>query len=115
MLADAIGIELLNYGFTVVDTEKMTSLMARLNLTEVEMTEPENLRLLASESIDAILLTKSSLRLGTYIQSVTAKIILTENGELVAGTGWTNKYGMNITTTKAAPVIAKALSQALRK
>lgn len=120
VLADTIGIELMNYGFTVIDTGKTTSLMARLNLTEIEIMYPQNLRLLANEGIDAILLANSSYRRGLYdsFQSATAKVILTEDGTLAVGVTLTDphiRYFANYTPTQAGVEMAKALGGALRK
>ena len=45
LLADAVGVELSNRGFTVIDSSTTTNMMIRLNLNEIEITSgiPPNL------------------------------------------------------------------------
>jgi hypothetical protein len=43
LLADAVGVELSNRGFTVIDSATMSSMMIRLDLSEIEITRPEGL------------------------------------------------------------------------
>ena len=59
LLADAVGVELLNRGFTVIDSTTTSSMMIRLNLNEVEITRPEGLAKLKDQGIDAFLAKRS--------------------------------------------------------
>ena len=58
-LADAIGLELLRFGFNIIDTGKISGLMIRDNLNEIEITQPQNLSRLYNDGIDAVILVKS--------------------------------------------------------
>ena len=125
VLSDAIGIEMLNYGFEVIDTGKITSLIIRHNLSEIEITQPQNLRRLNDEGIDAILLVKSVAGYDNRPQSASVKIIMTQTGTIVAGVTWQNgrggaqgspaDQGARVDLSVAAHQIAEALSQALGK
>ena len=44
VLADAVGVKLLRHGFQVFDAGQISNLMVRLNLDEVELYQPQNLR-----------------------------------------------------------------------
>ena len=52
ILADAIGVELSNHGFNVIESSAMTALMARLNLDEFELTQPQSLEKLKEKNIE---------------------------------------------------------------
>src|SRR4030042_3484717 len=89
VLADAIGIELFNGGWTVIDTQQMSNMMLRYNMTEIELSKPENLKILKDQGIDGIL----SVRAGKP-QSATARINSTKSwGEIIAGVSWQNGWG----------------------
>jgi hypothetical protein len=59
VLAEAIGIELFNRGYAIVDSSQMLNLMIRLNIEEFEISKPKNLEKLQSQEIDAVLIAKS--------------------------------------------------------
>lgn len=90
ILADAIGLELLRFGFDVIDTGKITGLMVRDNLNEIEITQPQNLSRLYNEGIDAVILVKSVAGYDDRPQSASVKIVHTKTGQLVAGANWQN-------------------------
>lgn len=124
VMADAIGLELLSYGFNVVDTGKITSLMVRDNLNEIEITQPQNLSRLSAEGIDAIILVKSVAGYDGRPQSASVKIVQTTNGQLLAGANWQNgRAGVQdswadqdarVDLAVAAKQIADALGPALQ-
>jgi len=93
VLADAIGVELLRYGFDVIDTGKITSFMVRENLNEIEIIQPQNLARLSTEGIDAVILVKSVGGYDGRPQSATIKIVLTKTGQLLVGANWQNGRG----------------------
>lgn len=125
VLADAIGVELLNYGFEVIDSGKITSLMIRDNLNEIEIIQPQNLRKLEEDGIDSILLVKSVAGYDRRPQSASVKLILTNTGRIVAGANWQNgrggaqgspaDQGARVDLVVAAQQIAKALGEVLQK
>ena len=59
VLADAVGFELIKLGFEVFDTTQVNSLMVRMNFTEMEILEPQNLLKLKEKGIDGILQVKA--------------------------------------------------------
>ena len=124
VLADAIGLELMRYDFNVVDTGKITSLMVRDNLNEIEITQPQNLSRLFAEGIDAVILVKSVAGYDGRPQSASVKIVHTKNGQIVAGANWQNgrggaqgspaDQGARVDLAVAARQIADALGPAIQ-
>ena len=85
LLADAVSIELSNRGFTVIDSATTSKMMMRLNLNEIEITQPQGLAKLREQGIDAILFVRSA---GGYDQqpgSASARLNSTETGQVIAG------------------------------
>ena len=125
VLADAVGIELLNFGLDVVDTATVTSLMARFNLTEVELAHPQNIRKLADEGIDTILLVKSVAGYDDRPESASVRLVSTATGRLIIGATWQNGKGgakgsaadgvMRVNLSGVARKIAKGIGRELRK
>lgn len=85
ILADAIGIELFNRGFTVVDTQQFSNFMVRHNMTELEFSQAQNLKLIKEEGIDAILMVRSVAGNDQKSQSATVRINSTEDWEKMVG------------------------------
>ena len=75
LLADAVGVELLNRGFTVIDSTTTSSMMIRLNLNEVEITRPEGLAKLKDQGIDAFLVVRGGGGYDQQPQSASARMI----------------------------------------
>lgn len=111
-LADAIGIELLGFGFQVFDTGHVSNLMVRMNVSEVEIFEPQNLRRLKTEGMDSVLQVRTVAYAGAshVLKSATVKLTSTETGMVLAGVSWDGKSGV----AEAGKHIAKALGNALR-
>jgi len=93
LLADAIGVELSNRGFTVIDSSSTSSMMIRLNLNEVEIAKPEGLNKLKDQGIDAILVVRSAGGQDDNPQSASARMSSTQNGQVLAGVTWQNGFG----------------------
>ena len=93
ILADAIGIELFNQGFTIIDTQQMQGILARLNLTEVEISQAVNLKELANQGIDAIMIVKSVAGYDDQPQSISLRINDTNEWKMIAGITWQNGGG----------------------
>lgn len=125
VLADAIGIELLRYGFDIIDPATITSCMVRLNLTEIEFALPQNLKKLADEGIDAVLLVKSVSGYDNRPNSASIKLVSTATGRLLIGATWqTGKGGalgspadamMRKDISAAAHEIATGIGNALKE
>ncbi len=60
MLTDAVGVELANRGFTIIDPSSTSNMMVRLNLNEVEISRPEGLAKLKDQGIDAFLIVRAA-------------------------------------------------------
>jgi hypothetical protein len=124
VLADAIGLELLRFAFNVIDTGKISGLMIRDNLNEIEVTQPQNLSRLYNDGIDAVILVKSVAGYDGRPQSASVKIVHTKTGQLVAGANWQNGRGgvqgsamdqdARVDLAAAAKQIANALGQSLQ-
>lgn len=90
VLADAIGFEFIKYGFDVFDATQVSSLMVRMNLSEMEILEPQNLLKLKNSGIDGMLQVRSVEGYDGRPQSVSVKIVSTATGRIVAGATWQN-------------------------
>lgn len=93
LLADAIGVEFANAGFNVIDAGAMTALMARLNLDEFELTQPQSLNKLKEKNIDAYLSVKAASGNDGRPQSASARLNSTSDGKILAGVSWQNGWG----------------------
>jgi len=122
VLADAIGIELFNRGFTVVDTQQFSNFMVRHNMTELEFSQPQNLKIIKEEGINAILMVKSVAGYDQKPQSATARLNSTDDwGKIIAGVSWKNGWGgragsiADRSMRKDIPGAAKQIVQELLK
>lgn len=93
LLADAVGVELSNMGFTVIDSASTSKLMVRLNLNEVEIARPEGLAKLKDQGIDAFLTVRAAGGYDQQPQSASARVNSTHTGQVIAGISWQNGWG----------------------
>jgi hypothetical protein len=93
VIGDAIGLELFNRNFKVVDPQQASSIIGRYNLTEFQITKSEGLAALRDQGIDALLTVKSVSGSDDLPQSVAARVVNTTNGTVVAGLSWQNGWG----------------------
>lgn len=124
LVADAIGIELSNRGFTVIDSATITGMMIRMGINEVEITRPEGLSKFKHQGIDAMLSVKSASGYDNQPQSISARMTSTESGQILAGVTWQNGYGCvpgspcdrqwRSGLTEAATEVADALLQRIK-
>ena len=124
-MADAIGIELLNYGYNIIDTGTVTGYMARYNLDEIELVMPKNITRLADDGIDTVLIVRSVGGYDDRPESATTRLVSTSNGQVIIGSTWQNGKGgaqgsaadgmMRSNLSQAAKAIAKGLGDALRE
>ncbi|MCX7361242.1 MAG: hypothetical protein NTV97_05110 [Alphaproteobacteria bacterium] len=126
LLADAVGVELANRGYTVVDAADTSSMMVRFNMNEVEVQRPENLRKFRGQGIDAFLNVRASgAAYDGQPQGASARVVSTETGKLLAGVTWQNAWGgqmgsiadrtMRKGLNEAATEIANALAASLAR
>jgi len=123
VLADAIGVELLRHGYEIIDTATITSMMARWNLTELELVEPQNIRKLADKNIDTILLVKAVAGYDNRPESASVKLVSTTSGQVIIGATWQNGKGgsrgspadgiMRVNLSDAAQQIAEGIGRNL--
>jgi hypothetical protein len=121
LLADAVGVELANRGFTVIDPMATSNMLVRLNLTEIEVARPEGLAKLKSQGIDAYLVVRGAEGRDGRPESASARMNSTHTGQVLAGVTWQNGWGgqagspadriMRRNLTEAANEIADALAQ----
>lgn len=93
LLADAVGVELSNRGFTVLDPATTSKLMARLNLNEIEISTPVGFDKLKAQGVDAYLTVRAAGGYDQQIQSASARMNSTDTGQVVAGITWQNGWG----------------------
>jgi hypothetical protein len=125
VLADAVGVAMLNLGFDVIDTQQTSNWMVRANLDEFELIKPENLSKLGEQGIDAILIVRTAAGYDGKPQSASVRVISTKNSSLIAGASWQNGHGgaqgspadghMRKDVVEAAQQIASALSTQLHR
>lgn len=111
LIADAVGVELANRGFTIIDPSSTSSMMVRLNLNEIEIARPEGLAKLKDQGIDAFLIVRGAGGYDEQPQSASARMNSTHNGKLLAGVTWQNGYGGRA-GSPADRVMRKGLSEA---
>ncbi len=124
LVADAVGVELSNRGFTIIDSTTVSSMMVRLNINEIEITRPEGLAKLKAQGIDATLVVRSSSSSDNQPESASARMNSTTNGQVIAGVTWQNGYGcearsmcdrvMRKGLTEMASEIAEALTKRIK-
>ena len=125
VLADAIGTELFNLGFRVVDTQQTSSFLVRMNLDEIELLEHKSLAAFQERGVGAVLSVKSIGGYDGKPQSATVRVISTRSGELIGAVNWQNGRGgahgspadamMRKDIVGASEQIGKALSTQLRR
>jgi hypothetical protein len=111
LMADAVGVELANRGFTVIDPASTSNMMIRLNLNEVEIARPEGMAKLRDQGIDALLVVKTAGGYDQQPQSASARMNSTRSGQLLAGVTWQNGYG-GMAGSPADRIMRKGLSEA---
>ena len=124
LLADAVGVELANRGFTVIDSATTSSMMVRLNLNEIEISKPEGLSKFKEQGIDAVLIVRAGGGYDDQPQNASARMSSTHNGQVLAGVTWQNGFGgragspadriMRKGLTEAAAEIASSLSERVK-
>lgn len=124
LLADAVGVDLSNRGFTVIDPAATSNMMVRLNLNEVEIAQPEGLSKLRGQGVDAFLVVRAAGGYDQQPQSASARMTSTRDGQLLAGVSWQNGFGgqagsiadrvMRKGLAEAASEIAAALAERAR-
>jgi hypothetical protein len=123
LLAEAVGIELSNLGYTLIDSATTSRLLVRLNMDEIEVSTPQGLMKLKDKGIDAFLTVKTAGAYDGQVQNASARASSTHNGKIIAGVSWQNGWGgmagsiadrtMRKGLTEVAQEIAASLSRSL--
>lgn len=90
ILGDAIGLELMKYNYNIYDSSQTSSLMYRMNLTELEILQPQNLKKLKDSGADVILVVRTVSGYDNKPQSASVKLISTTTNSILAGATWQN-------------------------
>ena len=124
VLADAIGVELFNRGFTVMDPSQAGTLLGRSDLTEFEIATSPNLQALSEKGVDALLVVKSANAADGKPQSASVRLTNTKTQQVVAAVSWQNGWGgqagsmadrtMRKDVADAAKEIVDTLSKSMR-
>lgn len=93
LLADALGVELFNAGYQVIDTAQFSALMVRADVSEYEILAPQNLTKLQAQGIDAVLSAKAAADIDGNPKSASVRLTSTRDGQLLAGLTWQNAWG----------------------
>ncbi|WP_236685595.1 hypothetical protein [Geobacter pickeringii] len=93
LLADAVGIELANRGFTVLDPASTSRLMVRLNIDEIEVNTPIGLEKLKGKGVDAYLTVRTAAGRDGKTQSASVRVNSTDTKKIIAGLTWENGWG----------------------
>lgn len=92
-LADAIGIELVGQGYSVIDTAQTSTLLLRTNANENELMVPSSLRSMKAQGIDAVLNVRTISNPEGQPQSATVRLNSTHTGQVLLGLSWQNGWG----------------------
>lgn len=121
VVGEAIGLELFNRGYSVVDPNETSRLLGRENLGEFELSKAASLPALSQKGIDALLVVKAVSAYDGKPQSATARITATADGRIISAVSWQNGRGgqagspADRTMRKDAPEAAKEIVDALGK
>jgi len=110
ILADAVAVELSSRGFKIIDPAATSSLIVRLRLKEIEITQIAGLSRFKSQGIDAVLVVRA-VGYDQQPQSASVRMTSTESGALIAGVTWQNGFGGEAGSV-VDRVMRKGLSQA---
>lgn len=126
-LSDAIGNELLRYGFTIVERSRIQAVLEELKLSASGVLLPNNLKQVGNIlSVDALVFTtvQSDASNPNTVGSASIKVVDVESGQLLAGVNYQNRNFSKIEPgvvskreplPKTARKIAKSISKAFKK
>jgi len=87
-------------------------MMIRLNLNEIEITRPGGLAKLKDQGIDAFLVVRGGGGYDGQLQSASARMNSTHNGQVLAGVTWQNGFDFGAAGSPADRVMRKGLMEA---
>jgi hypothetical protein len=93
VLGDAVGVELFNKGFAVVDPGEAGRLLGRSDVSELEISSRPSLETLREKGVEALLVVKVALGVDGLPQSASVKLTSTRTQEVIAAISWQNGWG----------------------
>ena len=119
VLGDAVGVELFNRGFTIIDSQETTAIIGRMGLKEFEVTSASGYEALKEKGIDAVLSVKTVDADDGTPESASVRITDTSTGQVITGLTWQNKKMgsklVYILTRKNLSDAAKEIAEKLSK
>ena len=123
LIGDAIAVNLSSRGYNVYDTQQSSTLFARLNMNELEVSSQQDFLKLKERGVDAYLFVRSSSGEDGMPENVTVRLNRTSDGKLLVGITWSNGWGgqqgsiadrtMRKNLAQAADEITKGLMKCL--
>lgn len=114
VLGEAIGLELFNRGYTVVDPDETARMVGRSDLTEFEVSQAAGLEALRDKGIDALLVVKTVAGYDGRPQSATARLTATADGQIISAVTWQNGWG-GLEGSPADRTMRKDVAEAARE
>ena len=122
-LGDAIGVELAKLGYSVVDENQATELLAKYDISPVHIFDPSALAALQKEGIDAVLWVSSATSSigGPDMRHVTVRLTSTSTSKKIGEIDWHNAWGgmpgspADYTMRKGVTAAAREIAEALAK
>ena len=93
MFGDAVGIELSNHGFVVIDGQQSAALLATAGMSEFQVYRPETAKPIIDKGVDAILIVKASGGYDGSPDNATIKLVNLKDGKILVGANWQNGGG----------------------
>lgn len=122
-LGDAIGVELFNLGYHIVDARQTKGIIGSSGLQQFEVYSADGYAALRRQGIEAVLTAKGVAVKGLP-ESASVRVTSTRNGDLLAGLTWQNGWGgmsgsiadrvMRNNLSDVSQSIARALDKRLR-
>ncbi len=125
VLGDAVGVELFQRGYDIVESTQVKQIVARVNMAEADISSQQGLEQLRKEGIQTLLMVRAAGGLDNLPQSATVRVVNTGTGSTMAAVNWQNGHGgmagsmmdraMRDDVVAAAQKIADELSKSLTK
>jgi hypothetical protein len=118
LLTDAIGIELSNRGYTVVEPQETATILGkagsvtRANPGDLPVLSADSLAALRSKDVDAILIVRGTTSQDGRPQSATVRLTSTASGGTIAAVGWQNGWGCCVSGSPADRIMRKDAASA---
>lgn len=112
LLADAVAVQLVKRGFTIIDVGARTNRMRRENMREIETVEPQTMAQLRERGVDAVLQVRTTVNRRAELINATARLTSVRDNTILAVVSWAN--GDDDGLLVAADAIAKDLEARLR-